>query len=222
MNINIVNDGSFDNIISEYNIKTVEELEVYAKVCKKLNRPVDPMILSAIARAKLLEGYYPKNIENLKVNIDKFNSIRVLPLNFKLRTFDFVSQNFPTIYELKNADFIRGIGTTKKEYLDAAVKMYQDRVDTLLFTTPEKNLNLDILNNNQSEKLDIVNASSMVEDLLNNYENFIWGPMNGKTPATEEFKNMIASYIAMYNDIGDLQNCIAGIDARPIEKFIRK
>lgn len=35
MNINIVNDGSFDNIISEYNIKTVEELEVYAKVCKK-------------------------------------------------------------------------------------------------------------------------------------------------------------------------------------------
>lgn len=114
MNINIVNDGSFDNIISEYNIKTVEELKVYAKVCKKLNRPVDPMILSAIARAKLLEGYYPKNIEDLKVNIDKFNSIRVLPLNFKLRTFDFVSQNFPTIYELKNADFIREIGTTKK------------------------------------------------------------------------------------------------------------
>lgn len=100
--------------------------------------------------------------------------------------------------------------------------MYQDRVDTLLFTTPEKNLNLDILNNNQAEKLYIVNASSMVEDLLNNYENFIWGPMNGKTSATEEFKNMIASYIAMYNDIGDLQNCIAGIDARPIEKFIRK
>lgn len=114
MNINIVNDGSFDNIISEYNIKTVEELEVYAKVRKKLNRPVDPMILSAIASAKLLEGYYPKNIEDLKVNIDKFNSIRVLPLNFKLRTFDFVSQNFPTIYELKNADFIREIGTTKK------------------------------------------------------------------------------------------------------------
>ena len=68
--------------------------------------------------------------------------------------------------------------------------MYQDRVDTLLFTTPEKNLNLDILNNNQAEKLYIVNASSMVEDLLNNYENFIWGPMNGKTPAKEEFKNM--------------------------------
>ena len=114
MDIKIVSDGSFDDIIEKYNIKTVEELEVYAKVRKKLNRPVDPMILSAIARAKLLEGYYPKNIEDLKVNIDKFNSIQVLPLNFKLRTFDFVSQNFPTIYELKNADFIREIGTTKK------------------------------------------------------------------------------------------------------------
>ena len=40
--------------------------------------------------------------------------------------------------------------------------MYQDRVDTLLFTTPEKNLNLDILNNNQAEKLYIVNASSLI------------------------------------------------------------
>ena len=73
MDIKIVSDGSFDDIIEKYNIKTVEELKVYAKVYEELkNRPINRMVLSAIRRADVLEGYYPKDIENLKVNIDKF------------------------------------------------------------------------------------------------------------------------------------------------------
>ena len=36
MDIKIVSDGSFDDIIEKYNIKTVEELKVYAKVYEEL------------------------------------------------------------------------------------------------------------------------------------------------------------------------------------------
>lgn len=83
MDIKIVSDGSFDDIIEKYNIKTVEELKVYAKVYEELkNRPINRMVLSAIRRADVLEGYYPKDIENLKVNIDKFTSSLYLPFNF--------------------------------------------------------------------------------------------------------------------------------------------
>ena len=57
MDIKIVSDGSFDDIIEKYNIKTVEELKVYAKVYEELkNRPINRMVLSAIRRADVLEG----------------------------------------------------------------------------------------------------------------------------------------------------------------------
>lgn len=222
MDIKIVSDGSFDDIVKKYNIKTVEELKVYAKVYEELeNRPVNRMVLSAIRRADVLEGYYPKDIENLKVNIDKFTSSLYLPLNFNTKVFSIASREFPTVYQIKHANFIRGVGDVKKVYVKDALKMYQDRIDMLLFTTPEKDLDLDILTRNQEEKQKIVNSSLMLWDLLSSSDNFVWGSMTDdmkrKALATKE---PFVRIIAAYNDKEELNNY--GINNNVIKKFIRK
>lgn len=222
MDIKIVSDGSFDDIIEKYNIKTVEELKVYAKVYEELkNRPINRMVLSAIRRADVLEGYYPKDIENLKVNIDKFTSSLYLPLNFNTKVFSIASREFPTVYQIKHANFIRGVGDVKKVYVKDALKMYQDRIDMLLFTTPEKDLDLDILTRNQEEKQKIVNSSLMLWDLLSSSDNFVWGSMTDdmkrKALATKE---PFVRIIAAYNDKEELNNY--GINNNVIKKFIRK
>lgn len=222
MDIKIVSDGSFDDIIEKYNIKTVEELKVYAKVYEELkNRPINRMVLSAIRRADVLEGYYPKDIENLKVNIDKFTSSLYLPFNFNTKVFSIASREFPTVYQIKHANFIRGVGDVKKVYVKDALKMYQDRIDMLLFTTPEKDLDLDILTRNQEEKEKIVNSSLMLWDLLSSSDNFVWGSMTDdmkrKALATKE---PFVRIIAAYNDKEELNNY--GINNNVIKKFIRK
>lgn len=222
MDIKIVSDGSFDDIIEKYNIKTVEELKVYAKVYEELkNRPINRMVLSAIRRADVLEGYYPKDIENLKVNIDKFTSSLYLPLNFNTKVFSIASREFPTVYQIKHANFIRGVGDVKKVYVKDALKMYQDRIDMLLFTTPEKDLDLDILTRNQEEKQKIVNSSLMLWDLLSSSDNFVWGSMTDdmkrRALATKE---PFVRIIAAYNDKEELNNY--GINNNVIKKFIRK
>lgn len=222
MDIKIVSDGSFDDIIEKYNIKTVEELKVYAKVYEELkNRPVNRMVLSAIRRADVLEGYYPKDIENLKVNIDKFTSSLYLPFNFNTKIFSIAAREFPTVYQIKHANSIRGVGDVKKVYVKDALKMYQDRIDTLLFMTPEKDLDLDILTRNQEEKQKIVNSSLMLWDLLSSSDNFVWGPMTDdmkrRALATKE---SFVRIIAAYNDKEELNNY--GINNTVIKKFIRK
>ncbi len=222
MDIKIVSDGSFDDIIEKYNIKTVEELKVYAKVYEELkNRPVNRMVLSAIRRADVLEGYYPKDIENLKVNIDKFTSSLYLPFNFNTKIFSIAAREFPTVYQIKHANSIRGVGDVKKVYVKDALKMYQDRIDTLLFMTPEKDLDLDILTRNQEEKQKIVNSSLMLWDLLSSSDNFVWGPMTDdmkrRALATKE---SFVRIIAAYNDKEELNNY--GINNNVIKKFIRK
>ena len=222
MDIKIVSDGSFDDIIEKYNIKTVEELKVYAKVYEELkNRPINRMVLSAIRRADVLEGYYPKDIENLKVNIDKFTSSLYLPFNFNAKIFSIAACEFPTVYQIKHANSIRGVGDVKKVYVKDALKMYQDRIDTLLFMTPEKDLDLDILTRNQEEKEKIVNSSLMLWDLLSSSDNFVWGPMTDdmkrRALATKE---TFVRIIAAYNDKEELNNY--GINNNVIKKFIRK
>lgn len=222
MDIKIVSDGSFDDIIEKYNIKTVEELKVYAKVYEELkNRPINRMVLSAIRRADVLEGYYPKDIENLKVNIDKFTSSLYLPFNFNTKIFSIAACEFPTVYQIKHANSIRGVGDVKKVYVKDALKMYQDRIDTLLFMTAEKDLDLDILTRNQEEKEKIVNSSLMLWDLLSSSDNFVWGPMTDdmkrRALATKE---PFVRIIAAYNDKEELNNY--GINNNVIKKFIRK
>lgn len=227
MDIKRVNDGTLNEVIEKYNIKTVEELKIYAQVYEDAtNRTVAPAILSAITKAGMLEGYYPKNIENLKVNIDKFNSTRFLPFDFKLGTFKFAYHDFPTVYQIKNADHIRGIGKTKQEIVDGALKLYQDRIDTLIFKTPEKELNVDILTRGQEEKLKVVNSSSMIWDLLSSSDNFVWGSMDNYRKGDElripdSFAKMVESYIAMYNDMEDLIAYKNGINDNAIKKFTK-
>lgn len=99
--------------------------------------------------------------------------------------------------------------------------MYQDRIDTLLFMTPEKDLDLDILTRNQEEKEKIVNSSLMLWDLLSSSDNFVWGPMTDdmkrRALATKE---PFVRIIAAYNDKEELNNY--GINNNVIKKFIRK
>lgn len=212
MNIDLVNaEGTLDDIIKKYGIKTVGEFMVLAQLLKEKNCS-SPEVNDTLMRIMSLPDEISYGtVSELKINIQKLTPVDRLPLNFKLVAFNRIGYRFKSVYDLLNR-YRRpiGLGEIKMQYLAGALKMYDERLNEIISNTPVEEWNLGLFNKDREEKISLVSEHSdeLLPELLGN-EN-VWGPLS-KTVRDQMLneptsRDKLCSYIADYNDLEDIKN----------------
>ncbi|MGN1000318.1 MAG: hypothetical protein ACI4OG_00065 [Bacilli bacterium] len=221
MNIALVNaEGTLDDIIKKYGIKTVGEFMVLAQLLKEKNCS-SPEVNDTLKRIMSLPDEISYgSVSELKINIEKLTPVDRLPLNFKLVSFNGIRYRFKSVYELLNR-YRRpiGLGEVKMQYLAGALKMYDERLNEIISNTPVEEWNLGLFNKDREEKISLVSEHSdeLLPRLFEGNENFVWGPLSKTVKEQMLNEPRICSYIADYNNLADIENN----DPKILNKFRR-